>query len=728
MKLTGTGEWPLADHLEGVLWLPYKEPLVLQHNLPVTWDGPNVARESYEENLALLKVWSAKGLLALFAESHPSGHVCRAFNAHKSALIDRQIGDRRWFNGSERHPSGPSAMLPAGSLITSIHAPRGTTLFGCTSDRRDFYHQSAVTRERVFTNIMPFSYPVAEFSGTPALRDLYAECGRPTRREVHGDRLGMQPRSVLHQKNIKEVYAGFNSLFQGDHLGVEFALQSHSCLLRDGGLLNEAETILRGKPFPTGPVWQGVVIDDFFTVSCDPAGTDPKTSKAVDRLNTAEKLYAQHSILGSDEKTVRGDELFKIIGAEVNSTKTARDAGIISVAAPLAKRVALSALSLRAAKLPCISRGLASRIAGNWISVMMFRRCLTCLIQDLFKFANRSSADVDEVVHLDRKTAQELTLCAVLSLVAQTDATAPYDEEVYAIDASLAKGAYTVKHVGLAVSRLLWLCGDKKGSYTSLDLPARAQLRAVGCDLDQDPVPEWIEKPSRAPDLHFDAVEICGGSGVLTSALSLRGLVCSAPIDLSRSSQFDVCDVRLLEWVLFMLSEHRLHAVLCEPPCTTFSAAQHPSSRSYQCPLGFDRKDVKTLLGNTLAFRCLTMLWFAHRIAAVGLLEQPRLSKMAWLSVWKFLVDQGLTEAIVASCNFGSPHKKEFKFLMTGIDASAVERRCPGGHKHLKVEGKYTKASAIYTPELCTHLAEHIFPCSPAKKEITRRRETFQWT
>ena len=346
----------------------------------------------------------------------------------------------------------------------------------------------------------------------------------------------------------------------------------------------------------------------------------------------------------------------------------------------------------------------------------MFRRCLTCLIQDLFKFANRSAKDVDEVVHLDRVTAQELTLCAVLSLVAQTDVTAPYDEEVYATDASLAKGAYTVKHVGLSASRLLWLCGDKKGSYTSLDLPARAQLRAVGCDLDQDPVPDWIQKPSRAPDLKFDAVEICGGSGVLTSAMSFRGLVCCVPIDLSRSPQFDVCDVRLLEWVLHMLSEQRLHAVICEPPCTTFSVAQHPSSRSYQCPLGFNRKDAKTLLGNTLAFRCLTMLWFAHRLGAIGLLEQPRLSKMAWLSVWKFLRIQGLTEAIVASCNFNSPHKKEFKFLLAGIDETALELKCPGGHKHLKVEGKYTKASAVYTPELSAHLAEHIFQAVQRRK------------
>ena len=96
--------------------------------------------------------------------------------------------------------------------------------------------------------------------------------------------------------------------------------------------------------------------------------------------------------------------------------------------------------------------------------------------------------------------------------------------------------------------------------------------------------------PAPSIDFSFDVVEICGGSGVLSDALSREGLSVCVPIDLSRSPEFDITHVRLLEWVMFMLSEKRLKAVICEPVCTTFPAAQHPASRGYSCPEGFDIK------------------------------------------------------------------------------------------------------------------------------------------
>ena len=92
---------------------------------------------------------------------------------------DRQIGDRRWFNGFERRPTGPSAYLPAGSFMTSLHCPRSCTLIGCSSDRRDFYHQACVSRERAFTNLMPFAYAADEFAGSDAFAALCKVRGAP---------------------------------------------------------------------------------------------------------------------------------------------------------------------------------------------------------------------------------------------------------------------------------------------------------------------------------------------------------------------------------------------------------------------------------------------------------------------------------------------------------------------------------------------------------------------
>ena len=87
------------------------------------------------------------------------------------------------------------------------------------------------------------------------------------------------------------------------------------------------------------------------------------------------------------------------------------------------------------------------------------------------------------------------------------------------------------------------------------------------------------------------------------------------------------------------------------------------------------------------------------------MLEQPRLSKMAWLSAWAWLKKLGCEEAVVAACGFGSPHRKEFRLLCGGLDTTAIDRRCTKDHCHIPIAGKYTAPSAIYTPQMAMHLA-----------------------
>ena len=114
----------------------------------------------------------------------------------------------------------------------------------------------------------------------------------------------MTPRKILLESDISEVYGGFKSLFQGDHLGVEFALASHSCLLKTRGLLQADSTILRHHPFPQGPLWQGLVIDDFFCISREAAGLDSSKAASVAALEKAEEIYRDHQVRGSDDRTV----------------------------------------------------------------------------------------------------------------------------------------------------------------------------------------------------------------------------------------------------------------------------------------------------------------------------------------------------------------------------------------------------------------------------------------
>ena len=79
---------------------------MLQHGQRVNWDGPDFKHESASENERLCRLWDARGFLALFSEPPHPDRCCRIFNAHKNSTTDRQIGDRRWVNGSEYHPTG----------------------------------------------------------------------------------------------------------------------------------------------------------------------------------------------------------------------------------------------------------------------------------------------------------------------------------------------------------------------------------------------------------------------------------------------------------------------------------------------------------------------------------------------------------------------------------------------------------------------------------------------
>jgi len=50
---------------------------------------------------------------------------------------------------------------------------------------------------------------------------------------------------------------------------------------------------------------------------------------------------------------------------------------------------------------------------------------------------------------------------------------------------------------------------------------------------------------------------------------------------------------------------------------------------------------------------------------------------------------------VLAACQFGSPHQKEFRFLLLLIAVAEVERHCTRDHAHVKIQGKFTRPSAM---------------------------------
>ena len=715
LRLVGEGKWCMADYLDGALWLPYQEPAFLLHGLPVPDDAcPNFAAEKPEECFKLAKLWDARGLLCLWDEPVAPDMFSRVFNAYKDRDRDRQIGDRRKVNLSECHLDGPSKFLPQGQLLTSLRVPRFThCLKGSVTDRRDFYHQALVSQERARTNMLPFAYKLDDFAGTRA-HDLFVlkNSERPqTDRKVIGDRLGFENTSSARRRKPclpERVYPAFASLFQGDHLGVEFALRSHSLLLENFGLLKPETRLLGNSRVPSGPNWDALVIDDYFAISSQPLSLPESKCFAFSSLEVARRAYEREELLGSPEKDVICQTTFKAAGAEVRSHAKAVRSGVLPVGAPLAKRIALSCVSLRAACLSGRSSTLISRLAGNWVSILQFRKCWSSLIDGMFRLASKGHLDAAPIVRpLTRQVAQELVSLAVVAPLIFSNVAVGYLDQCFATDASVQKGAIVKTKVHPKVQEEFWLSADKRGAYTHLANDFRALLRQVG-EVDDDldlPGPVEPISPTKQPLCYFDFVEICGGAGKVTKAASDLGLSVAPVLDLSFSPHYDLCNPRFFEWLVYMLEEGRFRSFLIAPPCASFSPAAHPAVRSYKQPLGFDRRHPKVWLGNRLAFRSLALLRVAKRCFRPCGLEQSRLSKMCWLQLWRTLLDAGFEEAVLASCAFGSIHRKEFRFLCFLLDVEFLDTRCPGGHSHVKVEGAYTKASATYVDGLAWHVA-----------------------
>lgn len=73
---------------------------------------------------------------------------------------------------------------------------------------------------------------------------------------------------------------------------------------------------------------------------------------------------------------------------------------------------------------------------------------------------------------------------------------------------------------------------------------------------------------------------------------------------------------------------------------------------------------------------------------------------------WQYFTQNGLCDEVwTASCMFGSPHQKEFLFLLSAMDGSSLRKKCDGSRSHVRIEGKWTKPSATYTDELAYAIA-----------------------
>ncbi|CAE7214730.1 hypothetical protein AK812_SmicGene44184 [Symbiodinium microadriaticum] len=559
LQISGNGAWNPAPYLSDELWLAFVEPRsLLFGGAPPEGTFPDCSREDVEETLRLARLWSGLGLLRLEPYDpalEPTAYT-RIFCAKKSSGKLRQIGDRRGPNGCESRLKGPSVFLPTGEVMTSLTLdPRLEGFALCVTDRRDFYHQMQVTPAKASTNRLRPLLPADKVRDLPAWQVMLEELASTTSSS------GATPPG-LNQPRF--VQACFSSVLQGDHLGVEHATCAHSGLLQAGGLLDDRSRLLSRTPVFDAPCHDGLIIDDYFSISRVPRAQHADLSRdtptlARARLDAARRLYLDNSLEGSPEKDVENAKIGTIAGAEIDSRTATLDRNLCLVGAPRSKRLALSDLTLDLCSLPATSDSLHACILGSWSSSFTFRRPCFCAFSEAFSLAPLGQIDPEnpKVVPLPRKVAEELLLAAALAPLACADVAAPFSAELFATDASESKGA---------------ICS---GGYARIAGPAEVLLKRA------DPMWEDMNQTAQGPatvsrplGYLFDVLVIGKAAKSFHREMCQRGWVVGPLLDQEASPFFSLQTPRLLEWIFFLIEEGalRLLSVGCslaslEKPC-----------------------------------------------------------------------------------------------------------------------------------------------------------------
>ncbi|CAE7563812.1 unnamed protein product [Symbiodinium necroappetens] len=660
--------------------------------LPFLASDPNLQMAYLVAKLALK--WADQGLLYLkddFSDQQSPSDCVRVFNCFKSLSSDRQIGDRI-----------------------------------AVADRKDFYHQLRVGDRKACHNALYPPLSEAFFVGTAAHDELL-------RRRAGGRKT---PSLLVPPPDRRKVVAGFKAIFQGDHLGVEFATCAHRSLLQGAGLLTPDQEVRANSLFPESLLYQGLVIDDFYAISIEKPELPPEVSAAVRCLDRALLTYAEHGLLGSSEKDVRGADTARVAGTELDASSRTRQDGIVGAGALRSKRLSLASISLSVAALPSTTDVLHSCLMGGWVSTFLYRRPLMSVFAKSFGLVRADLLDPSrpQTVHLPRGVADELALAAALAPLAVSDIAAPFDDKIYATDSSEEGAAVVEARVSPSLTALLWRSSDRKGAATKLLTRAQAALRKIDplfeerAGVEGDDHRELLTTtgfavaPSRPIGLRFHFLQVGCPARNLCDALASFGWVVGPILDSAFSPHYGLLDPVFFSWLLHMLETESVDALYLRPSAKTFSAATVPPFRTYREPFG-DPLDPRVRRGTLQALRALTLFQVARLSKAICLIEQPVGSLMAALPSWKaFREKPGVLETRTSVCMFGASSAQRVRLLSCHFSPVGLERACSGGHPHTPPGSSGCFASSLEVPGFATVLAEAV--SSSLRRKVIRTQSS----
>ena len=308
---------PLPYLDDGELRAAYLDPEVLR--LPKDrWPVLPRAKvhASPSEFLKLLQKWDAVGALSLLPESATdASERCGMFPVYKDEDFDRLILNPTVVNSRMRSISRHTKCLGQGFLLTRIQLRDDERLVISGDDLREFYYTFKVSSARARRNALAVVYDAEDF------REF--ACWDPA---LAGRR----------------VVPALSALAMGDSLAVELAQASHLGLLqKEVGACRASELVVYRAPFPRGPFWEILAIDDHVGIQAVSSATPAEARRDREVFSKADEVYPKVGLCQHPKKKVREADNHTVVGGEIEGR-------IGTIAAPRLRTAVLIALALLA--------------------------------------------------------------------------------------------------------------------------------------------------------------------------------------------------------------------------------------------------------------------------------------------------------------------------------------------------------------------------------------------
>ncbi len=464
---------------------------------------------SKKEVIKLAEKWDSKGACKIFPCSEISpDEAVGIFSVTKDLDWDRLILNPVVINGRMKQYSNYTRSLAPGCMICLLQLEANEVVRISADDLAEMYYTFKVPDKRARRNCL---------------------------------RIRFKPSDLQHlscfdsRKHSGDCYVALAALAMGDSLAVEIAQQAHFQVLSQiGGSMKSDEQVCYRKPFPRGPFYEFLAIDDHLGLQVCSKDFYLKSCRARDTevFEQAERAYKIVGLVQHPKKKRRAVTSGIFLGAEL-------DGFLGRVSSPRHRVGLLMLCTAIVARKGSTTRKILSCLVGSWVSVLMYRRPIMSVMSAVFQEGIKLPQN--QVFVLSRQARCELMTLSTLGPTAQTDLRSDTCPFVFCMDASPFGAGICQARESKRVVNELWRHSEQRGFYTKLSSPAASLLDELG--LGSEPVFGGAEEPvfsqpAFPPPKHlregflFDTIELFKGQGNWSNAHAELGFRVHAGLDI----------------------------------------------------------------------------------------------------------------------------------------------------------------------------------------------------